>query len=207
LRRLESLGAHWLHYDVMDGHFVPNITFGPELQAQVRRMSSLPIDTHLMVSEPERYVPRFAEAGSSLISVHVEACERPERALELIRSCGVRPAVAVSPPTPASRLEGLLELVDMVLVMTVNPGFAGQKLVPQTLHKIAEVRRMLDAGDLDVDIEVDGNVSLENIPKMLAAGANVLVAGTSSLFRPGRSIEESFAALKELIRGVRGGDA
>lgn len=199
MEQLEALGGDYVHYDVMDGHFTPNITFGPELQARVHAMTGIPIDTHLMIAEPDRYIEKFAEAGSHLITVHVEACTHLDRTLNLIRSFGARPGVALNPATPLASLEYALELVEMVLVMTVNPGFVGQELVPYTVDKIAQLRAMIDGRELDVDIEVDGNVSLANIPRMIAAGANVLVAGSSSLFLEGRSLEESFAALKEVV--------
>ncbi|MBD3243250.1 MAG: ribulose-phosphate 3-epimerase [Chitinivibrionales bacterium] len=195
MKELEKLSIDWIHYDVMDGHFVPNITFGPEIQAKLHRMTKIPIDTHLMIENPDAYIPKFAEAGSRLISVHAEAVVHLDRTLRLIESLGPIPAVAINPATPLSSIEYVLDMVGMVLVMTVNPGFAGQKLVPYTLDKITQLAEMLDKRGLKTDIQVDGNVSFEHIPKMVAAGANVLVAGTSSLYAKGMSLAEAHAEL------------
>jgi len=183
----------------MDGHFVPNITFGPELQASIHAMTDIPIDTHLMISDPDRYIERFIEAGSSIIVVHAEACPRLAETLKRIRSYRVRAGVALNPATHIDRLRNVLELVDMVVVMTVNPGFSGQRLVPGTIEKIADVREMIDQSGGDIDIEADGNVSLTNIPRMISAGANVLVAGTSSLFAKSGTLEENYAAMRKVI--------
>ena len=199
MRRLEGLRIDYIHYDVMDGHFVPNITFGPELQARIRAMTDITIETHLMITDPDRYIERFAEAGSAIITVHAEACPHLSDTLNHIRSCRVGAGVALSPDTPVSRLKDVLELVDMVVIMTVNPGFSGQQLVPGTIEKVADARKMIDERGLDIDIQVDGNVSLANIPRMISAGANVLVAGTSSLFAKSGTLEENHAAMRKVI--------
>ena len=194
-RELEALKIDWIHDDVMDGHFVPNITFGPEIQAKIHGMTKIPIDTHLMIEDPDRYIEGFVKAGSRMISVHVEALRHLDRTLRLIASFGVTPAVAINPATPLGAIEYVLDIVGLVLIMTVNPGFAGQKLVPHTIDKIAQLKAMVAARGLTVDIQVDGNVSFENIPKMVAAGANNLVAGTSSLYAKGMSLAEAHRKL------------
>ncbi len=201
LKELEGLKIDWIHFDVMDGHFVPNITFGPEIQAKIHGMTTIPIDTHLMIEEPDRYIEGFVKAGSRMISVHPETLHHLDRTLRLIASFDVVPAVAINPATPLSAIEYVLDIVGMVLVMTVNPGFAGQKLVPYTIEKIAQLETMIAARGLDIDIQVDGNVSFENVPKMVAAGANNLVAGTSSLYAKGMSLSEAHRTLLEAAGG------
>jgi ribulose-phosphate 3-epimerase len=197
-RELEALKIDWLHCDVMDGHFVPNITFGPEIQAKIHGLTKIPIDTHLMIEDPDRYIEGFVKAGSRMISVHVEALRHLDRTLRLIASFGVTPAVAINPATPLGAIEYVLDIVGLVLIMTVNPGFAGQKLVPHTIDKIAQLKAMVAARGLAVDIQVDGNVSFENIPRMVAAGANNLVAGTSSLYAKGMSLAEAHRKLLQV---------
>jgi len=201
MKKFEELGVDYIHYDVMDAHFVPNLTFGPEFQAKINEMTSIPIDTHLMVDNPDFHIEKFIKAGSDMIAVHVESTPHVDRSLNYIASFGVKPAVALNPATPLSAIEYLLDIVDMVCVMTVNPGFFGQKLVPYTIDKIAQLRSMIDKRGLEIDIEVDGNVSLENIPKMVQAGANILVAGTSSLFLKDKSLEEAYMGIMKLVKG------
>jgi ribulose-phosphate 3-epimerase len=199
LRVLEELGIDRVHCDVMDGRFVPNITFGPGIQSQMHLMTNLPLETHLMIEEPDRYVEAFMKAGSRLISVHAEGQRHLDRTLRLIASAGAIPGVAINPATPLANIEHVLEIVGLVLVMTVNPGFAGQELVPYTLEKVRKLRAMVAARGLNIDLEVDGNVSFQHIPQMLRAGANVLVAGTSSLYGQGGSLADRHAKLLELI--------
>jgi ribulose-phosphate 3-epimerase len=202
LKDLETQQIDWIHYDVMDGHFVPNITFGPEIQAKIQSMTSIPIDTHLMIEEPDRYIEGFIKAGAAMVSVHVETCRHLDRTLRLIASLGAVPAVAINPATPLCAIENVLDLVGMVLVMTVNPGFAAQKLVPYTIDKIAQLRAMIAARGLEIDIQVDGNVSFENIPKMVQAGANNLVAGTSSLYARGWELAEACTEIRRLAESA-----
>jgi ribulose-phosphate 3-epimerase len=201
---LEKLHIDWIHYDVMDGHFVPNITFGPEVQAKLHAMTRIPIDTHLMIESPDRYIEAFVKAGSRLVSVHAEALSHLDRTLRLIASLGATPAVAINPATPLTAIEYVLDLCGMVLIMTVNPGFAGQKLVPYTIGKIDQLRAMIAARGLDIDIQVDGNVSFEHIPAMVQAGANVLVAGTSSLYAKGMSLEKAYEQTMTAVKKGQG---
>jgi ribulose-phosphate 3-epimerase len=184
----------------MDGHFVPNITFGPEIQAKIHAWTKVPIDTHLMIENPDRYIESFVKAGSRLISVHPETLVHVDRTLRLIASLGATPALAINPATPLPAIEYALDLCGLVLVMTVNPGFAGQQLIPYTIDKIARLHAMIASHGLDIDIEVDGNVSFANIPRMIAAGANVLVTGTSSLYIKGREVEDCHVELMRVIR-------
>lgn len=175
----ERGGADWIHVDVMDGRFVPNITLGPGVVKAIRRATALPVDVHLMIVEPENYVEQFAEAGADVISVHIEASVHLQRTLAEIRRLGKRAGVVLNPHTPEEHLRYVLGDVDLILVMSVNPGFGGQAFLPQVLPKLAGLRRMIDDAGLDVDLEVDGGVSPETAGQVVEAGARVLVAGSA----------------------------
>ena len=176
---VERAGADWIHVDVMDGRFVPNITLGPIVVAAVRRATRLPVDVHLMIVEPERYLEAFAEAGADVISVHAEACIHLERTLAEIRRLGKRAGVVLNPHTPEESLRYVLGNVDLVLVMSVNPGFGGQKFLPAVLPKLRAIRQMIDRAGLAVDLEVDGGVAPDTARAVVEAGARVLVAGNA----------------------------
>lgn len=184
LRAVEKAGADWIHVDVMDGRFVPNITLGPFIVDAARRATSLPLDVHLMIEEPERYVEAFAKAGAKTIGVHVEACRHLHRNLSQIREAGARACAVLNPATPASAVESVLGDLDQILVMTVNPGFGGQRFIESTLPKIEQLRRWIDERELDVDLEVDGGITPDTIAKAARAGANVFVAGTAVFGAP-----------------------
>lgn len=174
--------ADWLHLDVMDGRFVPNISFGPMVIEAVRRLSTKPLDVHLMIAEPEKYIEQFRQAGADGITVHYEACTHLHRVIQQIRDTGAKPGVAINPHTPVSLLEDILEEVGLVLIMSVNPGFGGQKFIYNSLLKIRRLRDRLTVRNLPAHIEVDGGIGLHNAEKILQAGADVLVAG-SSIFK------------------------
>jgi ribulose-phosphate 3-epimerase len=176
IKAVEAGGADWIHADVMDGHFVPNITFGPMIVEAVRRVTDLPIDVHLMISEPDRYIPDFARAGASLICVHAETCVHLNRTVQLIRDSGARPGVVLNPATPLDALRWVLEYLDFVLIMGVNPGFGGQAFIPNIIAKIADLHKMISEKNLQTLIEVDGGVSVKTIADIAAAGADVFVA-------------------------------
>jgi ribulose-phosphate 3-epimerase len=179
IRAVERAGADWIHVDVMDGRFVPNITIGPLVVAAARKVTRLPLDVHLMIEDPDRYVDEFVEAGSDWLTVHVEACRHLQRTLDVIRRKGAKPGVSLNPATSLATLEDVLPDVDLVLLMSVNPGFGGQTFIPQVLDKIRRLRRMLDAAGRQVLLEVDGGVKVENIGEIARAGADVLVAGSA----------------------------
>ena len=179
VRAVEAAGADWIHVDVMDGRFVPNITIGPLVVEAVRKVTRLPIDAHLMIVEPERYVDAFAKAGANLISVHAEVSPHLHRTIQAIRAAGARPAVALNPSTPLDVLEYVLGDVDMVLLMTVNPGFGGQGYIPAVTEKVRRLRRMADERGQELEIQVDGGIKPSTVGVVAQAGANVFVAGTA----------------------------
>jgi len=176
---VDQAGADYIHVDVMDGRFVPNITLGPVVVEAVRRATRLPLDVHLMIVEPEKYVEAFAAAGANLISVHVEASPHLHRTLHQIREAGARPAAVLNPSTPVDMVEDVLDDLDMVLLMSVNPGFGGQRFIPRVLDKIRRLRQLVSSRALKVDIEVDGGIDPDTAPRVIEVGANVLVAGTA----------------------------
>ena len=198
IRAAEKAGADWIHVDVMDGHFVPNLTIGPVVVAAARAATRLPLDVHLMIEAPDRYLEAFAQAGANVLTVHQEACPHLHRTLQRIRELGVQAGVAVNPATPVELLGDVLAHVDLVLVMTVNPGFGGQRFIETTLPKIGRAREMLEAQEIEgVEIEADGGIAPDTAPACVAAGATVLVAG-HSIFGDGR-IAENLQALKKSL--------
>jgi len=179
IKAVEEAGADYIHIDIMDGHFVPNITIGPLVVETAKAVTTLPLDVHLMISDPDRYVQDFIKAGSDLLSVHVETCPHLQRTLTYIRELGGRPAAVLNPSTPISTLEYVMDDLDMILLMTVNPGFGGQKFIPTMLPKIQKMRSLIDENKLPIVLEVDGGVTLENISQISQAGADVVVAGSA----------------------------
>lgn len=179
IQAVEEAGVDYIHIDVMDGHFVPNITIGPLIVEAVRPHTSLPLDVHLMIENPDRYIHQFRDAGADLISVHVEACPHLHRTIHLIKETGAKAGVVLNPHTPVTMIEHVIEEVDFVLLMTVNPGFGGQSFIDAVLPKISHVKQIAEQRGLEIDIEVDGGVKAETAKKCTDAGANVLVAGSS----------------------------
>ncbi|MDJ0852025.1 MAG: ribulose-phosphate 3-epimerase [Myxococcota bacterium] len=194
VRAVEEAGADWIHVDVMDGHFVPNMTIGPVVVEAVKRSTSLPLDVHLMIEQPERYVNDFVRAGASTVAIQVETCPHLHRTVGQIQDAGARACVVLNPATPASAVDLVLGDVDQVLVMTVNPGFGGQKFIESMLPKIAELRRRIDERGLDVALEVDGGIAIETVGRAAQAGADVFVAG-SAVFGS-NDYAEAIAALR-----------
>ena len=201
IRAIDAGGADYIHVDVMDGHFVPNITIGPLVVDAVRKVTSKPLDVHLMIENPDRYIPDFAKAGADLITVHQEAVPHLHRTIQLIRSLGKKAGVSINPATPVSTLDVILDDLDLVLLMSVNPGFGGQSFIPATLAKIAELRQRIEERGLQVEIEVDGGVKADNIGSMAAAGADVFVAGSAVFSTP--DYGQTIALLrKNAVEGV-----
>jgi len=182
IRKVEKAGADYIHMDVMDGHFVPNITIGPLIVKAASSVTDLPLDVHLMISEPDDFIKDFAEAGANIITVHAEAATHLHRTIQFIRDQGVRPAVALNPATPLDTLEYVLSHLDMVLLMTVNPGFGGQAFIPEVIPKIQKLRRMVEDLGLNLEIEVDGGIGPDTISRVSAAGADVFVAGSAIFY-------------------------
>jgi len=199
VKELEEAGVDMLHLDVMDGHFVPNLGLGPVVLKWLRRVTTLPIEAHLMIEQPERYIERFIEAGSQIVAVHVETTSDFRQVAHQIRKLGASPGIALNPDTPVGRIEPFLDVVSQVLVMTVQPGFAGRQLVKETIGKVTKVRDAVQERKLSTDIATDGNVSFENAPIMASAGATVLICGTSSLFSPEVTFSEAVRLLRESI--------
>ncbi|MCM3110196.1 ribulose-phosphate 3-epimerase [Lederbergia lenta] len=179
VKEAEAAGADMIHIDVMDGHFVPNISMGPFIVEAVRKVTSLPLDVHLMIENPDRYIEQFIDAGADYITVHMEASPHIHRTVQEIRRLGAKPGVVINPGTPASSISSIIDYVDMVLVMTVNPGFGGQSFIPGVLPKIREIKQMIIGKELDIDIEVDGGINSETLKLCKDAGANIFVAGSA----------------------------
>lgn len=179
IKAIEENGAKYLHFDVMDGIFVPSISFGMPVLESIRPATNLVCDAHLMITEPIRYIEAFAKAGADLITIHLEACENVEATIAKIRECGCKVGISICPETPVSSLENFVDKVDMVLIMSVHPGFGGQKFIPESLDKIRELKTMLLAKGLDVDIQVDGGIYTTNVEEVIKAGANIIVAGSA----------------------------
>jgi ribulose-phosphate 3-epimerase len=197
LKLINETEAEYLHVDVMDGMFVPNISFGPPVIQCVRKASNRRLDVHLMIEEPARYISEFQACGADILTVHAESCKHLHSTVMAIKAAGMKAGVALNPATPVSALEYIIQDVDMVLVMSVNPGFGGQKFIPSALDKLREVRALAEAKGVRPDIEVDGGVTLDNVQEVLAAGANVIVAG-SAVFKG--DIKENINRFMELLR-------
>lgn len=179
IQRIEAAGADLIHIDVMDGHFVPNLTIGPLVVQSIRKVTALPFDVHLMIEKPENYIEAFVKAGADIITVHAEACTHLHRVIQSIRQQGIKSAVSLNPATPLHVLEEILPELDMVLLMSVNPGFGGQTFIPSTIEKLARLKQMISERQLKIDIEVDGGVNQENAALLHHSGADILVAGTA----------------------------
>ena len=200
VNQVEKAGADLLHIDIMDGHFVPNISFGPLVIKGIQGKTAMPFDVHLMIENPDQYLEEFAKAGAAYITVHAEACVHLHRTLQSIRALGVKPAVSLNPATPLSMIEEILPDVDMVLLMSVNPGFGGQSFIDGTLDKIRRLRAMCDARGLKTDIQVDGGVTLKNARAVAEAGATILVAGSAVFNTP--DINATVKAFREELSGL-----
>jgi ribulose-phosphate 3-epimerase len=182
IQAVEAAGADWLHVDVMDGHFVPNITIGPVVVERVRKVTTIPVDVHLMITDPDKYAPEFIKAGADWISVHPDTCANPNATLKRIRELGAKASIAVNPDAPLKKVENCFTDIDMILMMTVFPGFGGQAFIPDVLPKIAEARKLIDQRKLSILIEADGGIKVDNVARVVNAGAEVIVSG-SGIFK------------------------
>jgi len=201
VKKLEAGGIDLFHFDIMDAHFVPNLTLGPLILQALRDKTDLPFEAHLQLTNPEKFISIFVKAGSDIIFVHSESSNCLHRLVGMIKEDGKRAGIVLNPATPLSHLEYLLPLLDVVLVMTVDPGFAGQAFIPEVLPKIKRLREIIEEKSLSIDIEVDGNINERTIQLTRAVGANVFVAGTSSIFQPGKDIEEATRQFKRVCQG------
>jgi len=191
-------GADYIHVDVMDGHFVPNITFGAPVVASLRGWTQLPLDVHLMIEQPERYISDFANSGANIITVHTEACPHLHRTIQIIKELGVKAGVALNPASSLSMIDEIMPQVDLILIMSVNPGFGGQAFIPKTLEKISRLRRVLDSRKVNVEVEVDGGITINNASSIVQAGANVLAIG-ASVFNAKEGISQAIQKIRESI--------
>ena len=200
IQGVEAAGADWLHVDVMDGHFVPNITIGPVVVESIRKVTKIPLDVHLMITDPDKYAPEFIKAGADWVSIHPETCQDPHLSLKKIRDLGAKASIAVNPDVPLERVTGCFSDIDMILMMTVFPGFGGQAFIPDVLPKIEQVRRMIDQKRLSILVEADGGIKVDNIDRVVRAGAVVIVSGSGIFKTPNyhQTIHQMRKAVSEL---------
>lgn len=196
IEKLNNSGADLIHIDVMDGHFVPNLTFGPPVISRIRKCSKLPFDVHLMISPVEKYIQDYANAGADIITFHPEATDNIQRTIDVIKSCEKKVGISLNPETPSTVIENYLKEIDLILIMSVNPGFAGQKFMPEVLEKVKFFRSKIENDNLNIDIEIDGGIDFETAPLAIKAGANILVSGTS-VFKGENNISENIKNLRK----------
>ena len=199
IKELDNAGVEQYHIDIMDGHFVPNFTLGPDFVKKINELTNTPLDLHLMIENPENFIDMFYEAGADMISIHAEATNNLEGTLQKIQKLGMKAGVAINPATPLSVLDYIYPVIDYVLVMTVNPGFAGQKFIPAMYQKIADLRQIIDSKGMNIDIEVDGNLGAQTIPGCVNNGAEWFVGGTSSVYQKDHSLAKNVAAVRQLL--------
>ncbi len=196
IEKLNNSGADLIHIDVMDGHFVPNLTFGPPVISKIRKCSKLPFDVHLMISPVEKYIQDYANAGADIITFHPEATDNIQRTIDVIKSCKKKVGISLNPETPSTIIENYLKEIDLILIMSVNPGFAGQKFIPEVLEKVKFFRSRIENENLNIDIEIDGGIDFKTAPLAIKAGANILVSGTT-IFKGENNISENIKNLRK----------